>query len=62
MKRKASIFGVVQVICSLSLIGDLLINYNFCIPQTVHQRHLALVLPLDIPLGVRQKKLINCIS
>ena len=59
MKRKASIFVVVHAIRSLSHGDDLLINYNFHRPPTAHQRHLALGLPLDIPLGRKTKKNID---
>ena len=62
MKRKASKFVVVHAIHSLSPGEDLLINYKFRIPSTTSQRHFALGLPLDIPLGSNKKKhLINCI-
>ena len=57
MKRKASIFVVVCVIRSLSPDDKLLINYNFCRPPTADQRCIALVLPLDVPLGSKTKNI-----
>ena len=50
MKRKSSRFVVIHAICSLSLVDELLINYNFPRPPTACQRHHALGLPLDVRL------------
>jgi hypothetical protein len=58
MKRKEFRFVVVHEIYSLSLDNEFLINHNFHRPPTTHQKHLALVLPLDVPLG-RKKKVIE---
>jgi hypothetical protein len=55
MKRKASIFVVVHVICSLSHGDELLINYNFCRPPTTCQKRLALGIPLNTPLEHKKK-------
>ena len=61
MKRKASIFFVAHAIHSLSRSDDLLIKYNFRRPPTTRERHLALGLPLNIPLGCKTKKVISYI-
>jgi hypothetical protein len=58
MNKKALKFVVVHAIHSLSLVDDLLINFNFHRPPTAHQKHLALGLPLNIPLG-RKKKMME---
>jgi hypothetical protein len=53
MKRKSSKFVVVYAIHILSPGDKLLINYNFHRPPNAHKKHLALGLPLDIPLGCK---------
>jgi hypothetical protein len=51
MKRKASNFVFLHAIHSLSSSDELLIYYNFRRPPTACKKHLALGLPLDVPLG-----------
>ena len=57
MKRKVSRFVFIHAIRSLSPSDELLINCNFRRPLTAHQRHHALGLPLDIPLGHETKNI-----
>jgi hypothetical protein len=55
MKMKASKFVVVHAIHSLSPgVDEWLIKYNFHRPPTAHQKHLALGLPLDVPLRCKK--------
>ena len=61
MKSKASRFFVVHAIGCLYPSDKLLIEHEFHRPPTSHERHLALGLPLDTPLGRKKKKLINYI-
>ena len=56
MKKKVSRFVVEHAICSISAGDELLINYNLRRPPISHQRRLALILPLDVPLGHKTKK------
>ena len=57
MKRKASKFVVVHAIHSLSPGDESLINYKFRMPSITSQRHFALGLPLDVPLGSNKKSI-----
>ena len=55
MKRNTSGFVVVHAIHCSSLGDELLINYNFCRLPTIHEKFLALCLPLEVPLGHKRK-------
>ena len=57
MKMKASRFVVVHAIYSLSLIDELLVNYNFLRTPITHQRNLLLGLALDVRLGHKKKNI-----
>jgi hypothetical protein len=58
MKRKAYIFVFVHVIRSFPPSDNFLINYNFHRLPMARQKHLAMGLPLEVPLG-RKKKMIE---
>ena len=57
MKKKECRFVVVHAVHSLSPGDKLLINYNFRRPPNAHQKHLALGLPLDVPLKHKKKNI-----